>query len=497
MLLNLDLPTHAVFGFAIGLVFFSRPEIAILISLGTLIPDLDREYWFIPVKVHDMKKEFALLALLFVTSLTLLALFPAPVKSDFTVIRVPADYPSIQSAINAASTGSIILVSKGTYHEHLVVKKTLALIGEDREATIIDGNRTGTVMAIRAANVIIDGFTIRNGSYGIYLDQSHNSTITNNIVVSNTFCGVWLNNSNYNTLTDNILMRNGHGPPLAEGSGIRLTLSHNNMISSNIIANQIVQGLEIGHSTLNSIYKNTIMNSQDRGILLYSSDNNTIHHNNFLNNTDQAYEHESYNNVWDNGTEGNYWDDYTGLDDGSGSRVAGDGVGDTNLPHFEVDYYPLIIPSGPIPIVWDNVAYPVSLISNSTISEFRFIQTSRKITFTVRGPSDTIGYCNATIPKNLLSGNPWKIMLDGTDITSQAIITKNQTHTSIYFTYTHSNYNVQIIGTWVIPEFSSLTILSLFILTTLLVIIVYQYRKSYFHDSHLKNTRESPHSSRT
>jgi len=48
----LDLPTHAVFGFAVGLVFFGRPEIALLVSLGTLIPDLDREYWFIPMKVY-------------------------------------------------------------------------------------------------------------------------------------------------------------------------------------------------------------------------------------------------------------------------------------------------------------------------------------------------------------------------------------------------------------------------------------------------------------
>ncbi len=48
----MDLPTHAVFGFAVGLVFFGRPEIALLVSLGTLIPDLDREYWFIPMKVY-------------------------------------------------------------------------------------------------------------------------------------------------------------------------------------------------------------------------------------------------------------------------------------------------------------------------------------------------------------------------------------------------------------------------------------------------------------
>jgi hypothetical protein len=46
--------------------------------------------------------------------------------------------------------------------------------------------------------------------------------------------------------------------------------------------------------------------------------------------------------------EGNYWSDYTGLDDGSGvglfgeSRVAGDGIGDTETPHLGYDWYPLM-----------------------------------------------------------------------------------------------------------------------------------------------------------
>jgi len=47
-----DLPTHIFFGVAIGLVFFGRPEIALLIALGTIFPDLDREYWFVPTEVY-------------------------------------------------------------------------------------------------------------------------------------------------------------------------------------------------------------------------------------------------------------------------------------------------------------------------------------------------------------------------------------------------------------------------------------------------------------
>jgi hypothetical protein len=43
----LDLPTHLAFGLAIGLVFYGKTEAALLIGFGALIPDLDREYWFV------------------------------------------------------------------------------------------------------------------------------------------------------------------------------------------------------------------------------------------------------------------------------------------------------------------------------------------------------------------------------------------------------------------------------------------------------------------
>jgi len=49
----LDLPSHLSFGLAVGLVFFGNsPEIVLLIGLGTLIPDLDREYWYVRRQVY-------------------------------------------------------------------------------------------------------------------------------------------------------------------------------------------------------------------------------------------------------------------------------------------------------------------------------------------------------------------------------------------------------------------------------------------------------------
>lgn len=40
--------THFFFGLAVGFLLFGQPAIAFIVALGALLPDLDREYWFMP-----------------------------------------------------------------------------------------------------------------------------------------------------------------------------------------------------------------------------------------------------------------------------------------------------------------------------------------------------------------------------------------------------------------------------------------------------------------
>jgi len=124
-----------------------------------------------------------ILALLLIVTLNS-AFSIQPVKTEPTPIMVPDDYPTIQEAINHANEGDTIFVRNGTYSERIIVNKTVSLIGENRNTTIIDGNKTETLVNVTADNVTISGFTVQNGEIGIDLNSNSN-TVASNIISSN------------------------------------------------------------------------------------------------------------------------------------------------------------------------------------------------------------------------------------------------------------------------------------------------------------------------
>lgn len=80
-------------------------------------------------------------------------------------INVPADYPTIQGAIDAASDGDIITVSAGFYEENIIVDKSVSVRGEKgADITRVTSPAGGTVFAIIADDVTISGFTIDGSS---------------------------------------------------------------------------------------------------------------------------------------------------------------------------------------------------------------------------------------------------------------------------------------------------------------------------------------------
>lgn len=87
-------------------------------------------------------------------------------------LRVPADHPDIQTAIDAAQPGDLVLVGPGTYRGALVLREGITVrseggdqpgkVGLQRaENTIIDGGGDDTTPGVTmAAGTTLDGFTV-------------------------------------------------------------------------------------------------------------------------------------------------------------------------------------------------------------------------------------------------------------------------------------------------------------------------------------------------
>jgi Right handed beta helix region len=62
---------------------------------------------------------------------------PVQAASAPSILFVPTEFPTIQSAVNAAKRGDTVQVSAGTYAEQLHVTKDLAIVGAGMDTTII------------------------------------------------------------------------------------------------------------------------------------------------------------------------------------------------------------------------------------------------------------------------------------------------------------------------------------------------------------------------
>jgi parallel beta-helix repeat protein len=293
-------------------------------------------------------------------------------------------------------------------------------------------------------NVISNNTIYDNSGDGIYIRYSQNTVVSDNNISYNRGMGIYLSYSKGHILTGNSMIRNSifigantlenwnthfidtsntvNGKPvyywknqtvgiipqgagevilancsniivenqnLTQGShGILLGYSSNNKIKDNLISSNTWDGIYLWESDQNQFIGNFITYNW-RGILMKVSDDLVLYHNSFISNSlVHVIVDNSLNSVWDDGSEGNYWDDYNGVDNGSGGRTAGDGVGDTEIPHpytnqgngyYQLDNYPLMNPSRNSMALnggWNFISLPFIQIDTNLTSVFSSINGS-------------------------------------------------------------------------------------------------------------------------
>jgi parallel beta-helix repeat protein len=210
-------------------------------------------------------------------------------------------YQHIQDGIDAASDDDTVYVYSGLYYENVVVDKSIDLIGEGRDTTIVDGNETAFVIKIDADSVTLCNFTVQNGGIessavgGIMVESNCNSITSNNVY--DNCIGIHLIHSNNNIICGNEISFNLI-------PGIRLLDSTNNIISGNIVDSNgldvlqyyLVPGIKLEQSSNNTLLDNIFSNNAVGISLTYSSNNNIISGNDVKNNeydginlTDSSY----------------------------------------------------------------------------------------------------------------------------------------------------------------------------------------------------------------
>jgi parallel beta-helix repeat protein len=244
------------------------------------------------------------------------------------IIWVPDNYTTIQEAINAAIPGDIIQVHGGTYYETIFINKTISLIGEKPETTIIDGSKSNVTFdptvyvygedakGVRICNFTIQGSNawgiyilfnatvdvenniVTNNSGGIVADVSNSNTFINNTIINNNFEGILFFESSENTMINNTISVNAYNFGIL-GSYFNHSIDTSNLINgkpiyylknqSDLVINPYSFSEGIGYLALvncrNITVENLNLTNNFNGLLLVGSENSTIRNNVFKNNS--------------------------------------------------------------------------------------------------------------------------------------------------------------------------------------------------------------------
>ena len=305
-----------------------------------------------------------MLTLLLTGTLTLAFKFQ-PVKAEPRTWIVdddgPADFHTIEEAIAAASTGDMILVASGVYrpmdtcYYQIEISKSLRLIGENRNSTIIAGTLYST-----ADEIWVIGFTI-GGNLPAEGVPPPSCIWPGDLIRFSGDNGV---------LADNMILGIGgrqldNDVPSVEVLGSNWRIEGNVIIDPYLGSSNSLPGLFIGGSNSTVAFNqigNETMPTCAWSIITYGN-NNRFYHNNVCS---QSYRPSplvpegvhSWNLSYPLG--GNYWNTYNGEDILSGSyqnETGSDGIGDT--PYIinadNADNYPLMNPYGAPPLQTYNL----------------------------------------------------------------------------------------------------------------------------------------------
>ncbi len=293
--------------------------------------------------------------------------------------------------ISAINLDNDKLIYKNAYEIDSNTEIKTAISSDFTESLIIDAFETG-IDAKNWTKAINDGWVTGEGTIenpylidNLFVDTNNigtalsirNSkfdyfTINNSILVGGPdYSGLELYNTNNGTVENSTFKSNKYGINLQGGS-------MQNSISKNTI-NENSYGIYLSTMSMgNSIMGNGIIDNSVGGIFAETTSSmNIIVMNYFLQNGIQAEDNSSTGNIWNSTMFGNFWDDYSGIDNDTDS--VGDDPYTTNddVKDFKpiFNYDPMIMPS----MNQSNVVGSVDNFINWTVMDMFYFNASYEI----------------------------------------------------------------------------------------------------------------------
>jgi parallel beta-helix repeat protein len=286
----------------------------------------------------------------------------------------------------------------------------------------VEGSTLGIGLEGLSANSIVSDNSLSNCVTGIRVEGSADDFLVRNNVSECTSGAVLLNSHNVTVVGNNFLNND---------AGFVANASNGNFVYSNILTHN-GDGLTLWQSNNNTVELNIVSLSLRRGIDVSFSDFNFIVHNGFFNNSLSSASLNS-SNSWDDGIEGNFWG-YDGFVDSDRNGVAdspfvlGDG---------EKDNFPLMGEYTELSTIVNGRQYTVGIVSNSSVSDLRFIQTAENasalVIFRVSEVEGMI-FCRVGVPRAMALA-PFDVTIDNNEPSYQNIVGSNGTHTWVYFSF--------------------------------------------------------------
>ncbi|MBD3193984.1 MAG: hypothetical protein GF317_02945 [Candidatus Lokiarchaeota archaeon] len=202
-------------------------------------------------------------------------------------------------------------------------------------------HETGIYIDWSDDNLIKNNTIEHNFDYGLRLLSLTNSKILNNHIQNHTQDGIELWNSSNNLVDSNIVKESTH-----EGIELNYNCERNKLTQNSILDNNV--GIYLyNNCDNNTFFENIIEGSNNDGIQIASipstCDDNLFYENYFRLNSHHIHDY-SGTNIWNNSMIGNYWDDYSGVDDSPE-----DGIGDSPYSFTGgTDYLPIWDDDNPV-----------------------------------------------------------------------------------------------------------------------------------------------------